>query len=173
MYTTAYRLPWGFAHFPAESSNVPEPVAPPRPENWPAEWPWPLPEPFGSQYVAGHDVQPVAPPVPPKPAPKTPGALGIEEDGYARFQFGDGPEIRVDVCEAYWNLAAIYEDVEDDIPETKGAARTAEYLKRVRGYLAELGAGAVSTRCADRFDKHLAELVDGVKKADAPAPTPA
>lgn len=159
-----------------------DPAVPPRPADWRPEWPWPLPEPFASQFLAAPPEPvpfiPVAPtphgpPLPPepKPAPKTPGALGIEEDGYARFQFGDGPEIRVDVCEAYWHLASLYEDVEDEIPEAKGAARTAEYLKRVRAYLAELGAGTVSTRCADRFDKHLAELVDGVKKADAPAPT--
>lgn len=164
-----------------------DPVIPPRPADWRPEWPWP----FGAQFtIAPAGIAPAEPvpllpvaPIPhgpplppgpspePKPAPKTPGALSIEEDGWARFQFGDGPEIRVDVCEAYWKLAAIYEDVEDEIPETKGAARTAEYLKRVRAYLADLGAGTVSTRCADRFDKHLAELVDGTKKADAPAPT--
>jgi hypothetical protein len=126
-----------------------------------------MPEPFASQFLAGYNA---APPEP-KPAPKAGTVFGIEEDGYARVQFGDGPEIRVDVCEAYWHLAAVYEDVEDEIPEAKGAARTAEYLKRVREYLKELGAGNVSTRSADLFDKHLAALVDGTKKADAPAPT--
>jgi hypothetical protein len=166
---------------------VTDPVVPPRPADWRPEWPWPLPEPFASQFLASVPADPVpllpvapipsGPPLPPgplpepKPAPKTPGALGIAEDGFARVQFGDGPEIRVDVCEAYWHLAALYEDVEDEIPETRGAARTGEYLKRVRAYLAELGAGAVSTRSADQFDKHLAALVDGTKKADAPAPT--
>lgn len=158
-----------------------DPVVPPRPANWLPEWPWPLPEPFGAQFSAPAEpvpLLPVAPmpsgpplPLEPKPVPKASGAFGIEEDGYARVQFGDGPEIRVDVCEAYWHLAALYEDVEDEIPETRAAARTGEYLKRVRAYLAELGAGTVSTRSADLFDKHMAELVDGTKKADAPAPT--
>jgi len=146
-----------------------------------------MPEPFASQFAASAPAEPFplipvapiphGPPLPPgpepKPAPKAPGAFGIEEDGFARFQFGDGPELRVDVCEAYWHLSALYEDVEDEIPEAKGAARTAEYLKRVRAYLKELGAGEVSMRSADRFDRHLAELVDGVKKADGPEPTPA
>lgn len=162
-----------------------DPAAPPRPANWQPEWPWPLPGPlaeaFAAQFSAPAEPVPALPvaPIPhgpplppePKPAPKAGTAFGIEEDGYARVQFGDGPEIRVDVCEAYWHLAAVYEDVEDEIPEAKAAARTAEYLKRVRVYLKELGAGEVSTRSADLFDKHLAALVDGTKKADAPAPT--
>lgn len=157
-----------------------DPAVPPRPANWQPEWPWPLPEPFAAQFAPPTALPPgIVPPalgaavapgiVVPVPAAKQ--AFNIEEDGYARVQFGDGPEIRVDVCEAYWHLAALYEDVEDEIPEAKAAARTAEYLKRVRAYLAELGAGEVSTRSADLFDKHVAALVDGTKKADAPAPT--
>lgn len=100
-------------------------------------------------------------------------ALAIEDDGFIVVTI-NGEAKQVDSYAAYHRLLALHDAVRDERPDGSPAAAEGEYLKRVAAYLGdELGYGAVSTRAAEKFAGAIFGAVEGQKKTDSPAPTPA